>query len=202
MAEMNSTPISTSQVVRFSGFANYETQLHIDFNKSLGLYTGLGIKNIGIINHVEYHKINVKQRAYALGLPLALKLGNLKNQHYIALGGEINLMTHYKQKIIFDDTKIKGGEWFSNKVNLLNPAVFLQVKFLKDQVISFKYFLNNFLRYQPGGLALPDGTVINDYGKSSKLFYISWGYNIAAKDPEIKKQIEQERMKTARHTVE
>ena len=50
MATMNATNISTSQVVRFSGFLNHETQRHVNFNKKIGYYTGLGIKNIGMIN--------------------------------------------------------------------------------------------------------------------------------------------------------
>lgn len=173
--------------------------MHIDFSKSFGLYTGLGIKNIGMINHFEYHKTNFKQRAYALSVPLAVKLGNMKNQNYIALGGELDLMMHYKQKFLYDDSKIKKGEWFSDKLNLLNPAVFLQFKFLRSQVITFKYFLNDFLRYQSAGLTLPDGTLIPDYGRSSKLFYISWGTHIAPKVPEVQNQKKREvEMKSAR----
>ncbi len=199
LAQMNASTISTSPVLRFSGFINHEAQMHIDFGKTTGMYTALGIKNIGLINHIENRGMNVKQRAYALSIPLAFKLGNMKRQAYVALGGEINLMTHYKQKFLYGDAKTKEGEWFSNKVNLLNPAVFFQVKYLKSQVITFKYFLNDFLRYQPAGLMLPDGTVIPDYGQSSKLFYISWGTSIANKNPSEKKQEQElEKMKSAR----
>jgi hypothetical protein len=199
MAQMNTTAISTKPVPRFSGFLNHETQVHFDFGKSVGIYTGLGIKNIGMINHIDSFNINLKQRTYALGLPLALKLGSMKNQAYVAFGGEINLMTHYKEKMMVGNTKIKSGEWFSNKVNILNPAVFFQIKFLKSQVVTFKYFLNDFLRYQPASLTLPDGTVVNDYGRSSKLFYISWGINLASKDPETKKKLKkQQELKSAK----
>lgn len=200
LAQMNSTTgVSSSPVLRFSGFINYESQLHFDFSKSFGLYTGLGLKNIGMINHFDYYKTNLKQRAYALSVPLAAKLGNMKNQSYIALGGELDLMMHYKQKFLYGDTKIKQGEWFSNKLNLLNPAVFLQFKFLRSQVITVKYFLNDFLRYQSAGLTLPDGTLVPDYGMSSKLFYISWGTHIAPNVPEAQKEKKREaEMKSAR----
>lgn len=199
LAQMNNTAISTKPVLRFSGFLNYEMQIHFDFGKTTGLYTGLGIKNIGIINHLDSVDINFKQRAYALSIPLALKIGSMKNQSYVAFGGEIDVMTHYKEKLMLEDTKIKRGEWFSDKVNLLNPAFFLQFKFLKTQIVTFKYFLNDFLRYQPGSLTLPDGTIVSDYGRSSKLFYISWGTHISAKSPEVKKQEkEAQKLKSAR----
>jgi hypothetical protein len=199
LASMNSTAVSSSPVVRFSGFINHEWQLHIDFNKSLGLYTGIGLKNIGMINHFDNYGINFKQRAYALGVPLAFKLGSMKGQTYIVVGGEANIMTQYKQKFLFDNTKMKHSEWFSNKVNLFNPAVFFQFKFMKSQIITVKYFLRDFLRYQSGGLTLPDaaGTNVSDYGQSSKLFYISWGSSIAIKDPVIE-QKKQQNIKSAR----
>ncbi len=201
MAQMNATAgVATTPVVRFSGFINHELQIHFELSKTIGVYSGWGIKNIGMINHMEYKGVNFKQRAYALSMPLALKMGNLKEQGYLAVGTELNVMTHYKEKFLYDETKVKKSEWFSNKVNLLNPAVFLQVKFFKSQVITLKYFLNDFLRYQPGGLTLPDGTVISDYGKSSKLFYISWGTHIhhTLPDDVKQKQKELEKLKSAR----
>jgi hypothetical protein len=197
LGNMNSTAVSSSPVVRFSGFLNHEWQLHFDFNKTIGLYTGLGLKNIGMINHFDDHGINFKQRAYAIGVPLALKLGSMNGQTYIVLGGEANIMTQYKQKFLYDNTKTKQSEWFSNKVNFFNPAVFFQFKFMKSQIITVKYFLRDFLRYQAGGLQLPDGTVVSDYGQSSKLFYISWGSSIAIKDPVIE-QKKQQVIKSAR----
>jgi hypothetical protein len=198
LSSMNTTNDPTSAVMRFSGFLNHEEQLHFDFGKTIGMYTGLGVKNIGFINRFENHKTNFKQRAYALGIPLAIKIGHLNNQAFVALGGELNLMVHYKQKFLYNDTKIKSGEWFSDKVTLLNPAIFLQIKFLKSQTITFKYFLNDFLQYQSSGLTLPNGTLISDYGRSSKLFYISWGSHVAIKDPQAKKEQELQKLKSAR----
>ncbi|HVD96816.1 MAG TPA: hypothetical protein VNB90_01345 [Cytophagaceae bacterium] len=196
LAQMNKTSVPSSPVLRFSGFLNYELQLHYNFGKSVGMYSGFGIKNIGLINHFEYHLINIKQRAYALSIPLALKFGSMSNQNYIAVGGELDLMAQYKQKFIYGHTKIKENEWFSDKVNLLNPAVFLTARFMQNQVITVKYFLNDFLHYQAGGLTLPDGTVIPDYGRSSHLFYISWGTNIAFRPPSVK-ATKESRMRSA-----
>jgi hypothetical protein len=187
-AKMNSTAISSSPVVRFSGFLNHESQLHVNFNKKIGFYTGIGIKNIGMINRFDSSNIHFKQRAYALSVPLALKLGKVNKQAFIAIGAEANILFNYKEKFLYGNTKTNKSEWFSNKVNTFNTAVFFQIKFLKSQIITFKYFLNDFLRYQPGGLKLPDGTVVSNYGKSSKLFYVSWGSSLEFKDPKVKIQ--------------
>jgi hypothetical protein len=196
---INSTSIPSSSAVRFSGFLNYESQLHFNFNKKIGFYTGLGIKNIGMINKFDKGTITFKQRAYALSLPLALKLGNVGNQGFIALGAEANLMLNYKEKFLYSNIKTSRSEWFSNKVNTFNPAVFFQIKFLKSQIITFKYYLNDFLKNQ-SGLLLPNGTVVNDFGKSSKLFYISWGSNFEFKKAKVKVNGKKTIIRTARLT--
>ena len=197
MASMNKTTIPTSQVVRFSAVINHESQLHVNFNKSFGYYTGFGIKNIGMINRFSNQDINFKQRAYAVSLPLAIKFGSVQKEQFFALGGELNFLFHYKEKFLYDDTKIKRSEWFSSKVNAFQPAVFLQIKYFKSQAITFKYFLNDFLNYQPGGLLLPDGTLVNDYGRSSHLFYISWASHLEIKDSD-KKKPDPPKIRTAR----
>ncbi|HSZ25819.1 MAG TPA: hypothetical protein VK766_08885 [Cytophagaceae bacterium] len=196
-AHLNSTSTSTSPVLRFSGFFNQELQFHYDFTKVFGLYSGLGLKNIGMINHFEDKGINLKQRAYALSAPLALKIGSMKAENYIAFGAELNVMTQYKQKFLYNNTKVKSSEWFSDKVNLINPAIFFQLKFLRSQVITVKYFLKDFLRYQQGGLILPDGTPLTNYGQSSNLFYISWGSSISFRDPSSKPKKQSPTIKTA-----
>ena len=199
-ANMNSTSVSSSPVVRFSGFINHESQIHLNFNKRTGIYTALGIQNIGIINRFDSSNIRVKQRAYALSAPLAFKLGNLNKQTFIAIGAEANILFNYKEKFHYGDVKTRKSEWFSDKVNTFNPAVFFQIKFMKSQIITFKYFLNDFLRYQPGGLTLPNGTVVSDYGKSSKLFYISWGTNLEFRDPKVKSKGKNMIIRTAKLT--
>jgi hypothetical protein len=197
LAHMNSTAVHSSQVVRFSGFLNHEFQLHVNLRKHFGYYSAIGIKNIGMINRFGDQDINLKQRSYAVSFPLAFKFGNIQNQSFLAFGAEINLLLNYKEKFLYGDTKTKKSEWFSNKVNPFQPAVFFQIKYLKNQIITFKYFLNDYLRYQPGGLKLPDGTVVSDYGRSSNIFYISWGSSLEAKSPETKKT-EPKKIRTAR----
>src|SRR5437868_2899528 len=70
---------SPSPVVRFTAFLHIQGQSHYNFSNGFGLYTGLGIRNVGIINHYDYkdNEISIKQRSYSLGVPLALKFGNV-----------------------------------------------------------------------------------------------------------------------------
>lgn len=181
-ASLNPTSIASSNVVRFSGFINHEGQRHVNFNNRIGYYTGIGIKNIGMINRFGIQDINFKQRAYAISIPFALKFGRIQRQSFMAVGVDINFLFHYKEKFLYNDTLTKQSEWFSKKVKPIQPAVFFQIKYLKSQIITFKYFLNDFLRYQPGGLALPDGSNVTNYGRSSHIFYISWGTSLEFKD--------------------
>ncbi len=197
-AKLNTTATTISEVVRFSGFINHESQLHINFNKKCGFYTGLGIRNIGMVNYFDSSKVTFKQRAYGLNVPFAFKIGNVKNQSFLAVGVDLNLLFHYKEKFLYDNTKTTNKEWFSNKVNTFNPAVFFQIKFLKSQAITFKYYLDNFLNYQSTGLKLPDGTIISNYGKSSTLFYISWASSIEFQENKELKKAKETKYKTAK----
>ena len=172
-------------VVRFSPVFNLQQQRHFDFSNRVGLYIALGIRNVGLISHVKYDlidsvtgnipdkEVKIKERSYSLGLPVALKLGDLDKGLYLAIGGEAEMMFAYKRKIKDGDTKKKYWGWFDNNVNIFNPSVFFDVKFPKGQYVRFKYYLLDFLNYK--GIALIDGTILPDYGKKSPLFYVSFG---------------------------
>ena len=84
--------------VRFSGFFNGQEQFHWDFSKAFGIFSGIGIRNIGYI-HKFGDSVTVKQRQYALGVPLALKLGGMKKNFFVSAGAELELFFNYKQKL-------------------------------------------------------------------------------------------------------
>ena len=103
------TPLkSPENVVRFSAFFHFQQQMHFNLNKNFGMYTGVGIRNIGFINTFSglEKKIRVKQRSYSLGIPLAIKAGDL-NGYYFAIGAEAELMFAYKRKVFYDGGKSK-----------------------------------------------------------------------------------------------
>lgn len=168
--------IDVSPVLRFSGFFHFQEQFHKDFSNTFGLYTGIGVRNMGMINKLN-DSITVKQRVYSLGIPLALKLGKLPGGFYIAAGAEAELFFNYKQKVMYDDEKFKKSEWFSDKVNLFNPSVFLDLNSGKGGYIRFKYYLNDFLVTDKQDVKLYG--VKYDYKPSqSQMFYVAIGMTI------------------------
>ncbi|MEP7128263.1 MAG: hypothetical protein ABI729_05320 [Chitinophagales bacterium] len=174
-----------NNIVRFSPVFNFGQQLHFDFNNTLGFYTGLDLRNVGMITHTA-EDYQIKERAYGLGLPLVIKIGNFTKNMNIGLGGELEMMFAYKQKIIIPDySKVKNIEWFSDQVNIFNPSLLAEVKFRQGFYIRYKYYLNDFLNYQ-GGLTFTTPTApyiknIPDYAKSSQLMYVSVGMVVAKK---------------------
>lgn len=167
-------------VVRFTAFFHLQQQVHYDFTRNFGMYWGLGVRNIGFINKLN-DSIKVKQRSYSVGIPLALKIGNMKNKTWLAVGGEAEIMFAYKQKVFFAGEKFKNHEWFSDKVNLFNPSVFADIHFKNGSYIRFKYYLMDFLKEDKQDIRL-FGVPFAYSLESSKLFYVAIGTAIKNKD--------------------
>lgn len=165
---------------RFSGFFNQQQQIHFYLGKHTGFYTGLGVRNVGIVTQPA-KGIRIKQRAYGLGVPLALKLGNIEEDRYFSIGGEAEYFFNYKEKIFINKNKHKNIEWFTDKVTPFNPSVFLSWQDANGVFIRAKYYLYDFLKPQ-NSFALNDSASIPGYSKSSMFFSVSIGINIRAKD--------------------
>ncbi len=175
-----------NNIVRFSPVFNFGTQVNVDFNNALGFYTGLDLRNVGLISHTaEGYKI--KERAYGLGLPIVIKIGDFSKNMNIGIGGELEMMFAWKRKVIVPNfTKTKELQWFSDNVNIFNPSLLAEIKFRQGFYIRYKYYLNDFLKYQSGGLTIQIPTApylknIPDYAQSSQLMYISCGFMISDK---------------------
>jgi len=180
------TSIDINPVLRFSGFFHLQQQFHIDFNKNFGIFTGVGVRNVGMINELN-DSIKIKQRVYSLGVPLALKLGALPNKFHVNIGGELEFFFHYKQKVFYEDEKFKKNEWVSDKVNLLNPSVFLDLHSGKGAYVRVKYYLLDFLVKDKQEIKI-NGIAYNYFPDTSKLFYISVGTTIKSKSSRTTKK--------------
>jgi hypothetical protein len=187
---------------RFTVFFHIGQYVHHDFNNSLGFFTGLGIRNVGMITDetlpqtvnldttsVAYSNYKIVKRQYTLGLPLALKIGSFKNHMYLFAGGEYELAFVFKEKY-WSDTwdrsgeKTKHNDWFGDQTPLFMPSVFGGIQFPGGVNIRFKYYLTDFLNHeftvdknkQAGSTySLSD---LSRY-KQSEVFYISvcWQFN-------------------------
>jgi hypothetical protein len=183
--------VLANPVPRFSAFLHLAQQFHVGFNHFSGIYTGWGLRNIGMINNLN-DTLRLKQRAYSLSIPFALKLGNIEKATYVALGAEIEYMFHYKQKVFVGDGRgdkdNKESAWFSNKVNTLNPSLFAEFNFGKSGYFRLKYYLYDFLNSE----VKQDFEVRNkNYyftSERSMLFSVTFGKVLMAKKKKPRKQ--------------
>lgn len=175
--------LDISPIVRFSAFFHLGEQFHYDFNKNFGMYTGFSLRNVGMINDLN-DSVRIKQRAYTLGVPLALKAGNMNGFH-IAAGAEAELAFAYKQKVFVNDEKSKSSEWFSDRVNLFQPSVFGELHFPKGAYVKFKYYLTDFLVEDKQKTNV---TNLVYKPSTSKMMYVSFGFALSNEFKKAKKE--------------
>jgi hypothetical protein len=173
-------PMEVSPILRFSGFFHLQEQIHFNFGKRIGIFSGVGVRNVGMINELN-DSVKIKQRVYSVGIPLALKLGNLPDGFHIAFGGEAEIFLHYKQKVFYDGEKFKNAEWFSDKVNLFNPGAFIDISSRRGSYIRFKYYFSDFLVSGQQRIRNINGSEYPFNPTKSTLFYVSIGSSIRHK---------------------
>jgi len=115
------TDVNTN--MRFTIFFHLQTQLNFDLSNNVGLYTGLAIRNLGLIMEDYYQNVGydvdqmdpnfnkntkIKHRSYALGFPLAIKLGSFDDNFFVYGGAEYEWLFHYKQKKFIDGENINS----------------------------------------------------------------------------------------------
>ena len=182
----NGTDVNTN--MRFTIFFHLQQQVNFDLTDNIGLYTGLGIRNVGLIMEDYYQNVGydvdqsdpnynkntkIKHRSYSLGFPLAVKLGSFDDNFFVFGGVEYEWMFHYKQKKFIDGEKYKFKEWTSDRVNPWIPSWFAGVQFPGGFNLKFKYYLDDFLNKDFTG---QDFGVDVDYSQfeSTGIWYISF----------------------------
>jgi len=172
---------------RFTCFFHSGMQAHQDLGKAFGFFSGVNVRNIGFITVQD--SLKLKRRSYSLGIPLAVKLGNIKKHYYFFGGAEYEMLFHYKEKQFIDGVKrSKQTEWFSDKVNTFIPSVLGGIQFPTGLQVMFKYYLNDFMNKDYSSMV--GGVKTYPYKNfDSKIFYISVCSNIRWPDvQEIKKK--------------
>ncbi len=149
LANLEQNESSESSVLRFSPVVNFQVMLNKDMSKNFGLFTGLGVRNVGYImndyidpsNNLSYKK---KFRSYNLGLPVGFKAGNLDRTFFYA-GYEVELAVAYKEKTYDDGDKIdKFTGWFSSRQELFQHGFLAGIQFTYGANLKFKYYLSEF----------------------------------------------------------
>jgi hypothetical protein len=182
------TMISIADAPRFTLWPNVDFYYNYDFHKNIGIYTGLGLNNIGLITKEKsstliptgpnYNEdVKWKRRAYTFSVPLALKIGKIDDGFHFIIGGQYEYLFHYKEKEFLSTGKRKETEWFSNRVNTFIPSLFAGIAFKGGYSIKFTYALNDFLNknYSYTNTA---GNIIEPYKTmDSRILYISFFIN-------------------------
>jgi hypothetical protein len=187
-ADVNFNGKDVNTNVRFTLFFHLQQQLNFDLTNNIGLYIGIAIRNVGLImedyfqnvgyvvdqSHPDYNKnTKIKHRSYALGFPIALRLGSFDKNFFAFGGAEYEWMFHYKQKKFLDDAKYKFKEWTSDRVNPWIPSWFVGVQFPGGFNLKFKYYLDDFLNRDFAGQDFGEDVDYSNF-ESSGIWYISF----------------------------
>lgn len=146
--------------LRFTCFFHLGQYVHMDFTNSIGLFTGLAVRNVGFISderidlnptdgESNLEDFKIIRRSYTLGVPLVFKLGSFKNHTYIFGGGEYELAYAFKEKYwnshSRSGSKTKSTQWFGAQTPTFIPSAIAGVQFPGGVNIKFKYYLDNFI---------------------------------------------------------
>ncbi|KAA2244524.1 PorT family protein [Chitinophaga agrisoli] len=165
-------------IPRFTVFANVGTNFNYDLSNSFGLFTGINIKNIGLITEAN-DSLKLKRRVYTVGIPLGFKIGDLRRGNiFFFAGGSYDLAVNYKEKqFVNGDKRHKFNEWFSDRTPLLMPSVFAGFRVYPGFGLKVQYYLNDFFNhdYQDGMLA---GNPHLPYRNlEAKMFFVTLNYD-------------------------
>ena len=138
--------------------------------------TGITMRNVGFIVRNGVYKS--KYRTYTLGIPLALKVGNMSKHLSIYAGGEAGFAFNFKEKHFKDGEKnAVKSEWFSGKTNWFQPNLFAGFQFAGGTNIKFAYYPLNFFNesHEQDGIKIFDGVEAN-------MFYTSLSFQLFHSD--------------------
>ncbi|CAL1521567.1 hypothetical protein [Chitinophaga sp. MM2321] len=164
-------------IPRFSFIFNYSTSFNKDFSKNFGVFTGLNIKNIGLISK-PYDSLKLKQRVYTLGIPIGFKIGDVTGgTFFFFAGGSVDMALNYKEKQFVDGEKVhKFNEWFSDRTPLLMPSIFAGFRINPGFGLKVEYYPQNF--FNKDFHYTDKGNKIYPYKNTdANLVFVTLGYN-------------------------
>ena len=144
-ANVSQNAFPANNIIRWAPVLNTQTMLNYDLNESSGIFTGLGIRNVGFIYDDPFvPNQRWKYRTYTLGIPAGVKLGNLDG-FFIYGGYEIEFPFHFKEKRFLNGKKEdKEGYWFSDRSARVFHTVLLGIQLPYGANLKFKYYFTNF----------------------------------------------------------
>jgi hypothetical protein len=141
-----SKPGSNTQLTmpRFTAVVNFGITLNYDLNNRIGLMSGLGIRNMGFIE--KSGSSTIKRRVYSFGVPLGIKIGDLRNRNFTFFGGGADFPFHYKEKGFQKRSeKMVESNWFGDQTPRVLPFIFAGYSFDPGVTLKLQYYPTNFL---------------------------------------------------------
>ena len=162
--------------LRFSFIANIGFHFNYDFDEHFGLFTGLGIKNIGFTEKVG--DATIKRRVYTIGAPIGFKIGNIARRNFLLIGGGIDVPFNYREKVKRGSDKQKSSEFFSDKTASVMPYLFTGFSMKPGLTFKLQFYPGNFFNvdYEE---TTASGAIIRPYrGYDARLLLLSIGLDI------------------------
>ncbi|WP_201747860.1 hypothetical protein [Chitinophaga vietnamensis] len=202
-ASMKNNDEHVRNIPRFSLFFNIGTNFNKDFSKNFGIFTGLNIKNIGLISKPT-DSLKLKQRVYTLGIPLGFKIGDLSGGSiFFFAGAECDLAFNYKEKQFVDGKKVhKFNEWFSDRTPLLMPSFFAGARVHPGFGLKVQYYPQNF--FNKDFKTTDKGNTVYPYkNMEANLVFVTLSYNFNGIEYfKVRKKRHYMRMKSGKAEIE
>jgi len=177
-ADVNYNGDENGVIMRWAPVLNIQSALNYDVAKNFGLFTGLAIRNVGYIfnNYVDREGYTVKKkfRTYNIGIPVGIKVGNMKKL-FVYAGYDFEFPFHYKEKTFKDESKNKDVQtFFSNRVEQFQHGIIVGIQFPYGANLKFKYYFSEFHNQ---GYTESDG-YMPYAGLKSNVLYISLNFSM------------------------
>jgi hypothetical protein len=177
-ADVKINGANANSIIRFSPVFNFQTQVHRDFSNKIGLMTGIGFRNVGFIYDDPFNtKTRYKARTYNIGIPIALKFGDMNGMYFFA-GYELEIPINYKEKKFVNEDKVDvSNYWFNGRVPAVYNTLFAGVQLPEGLQLKFKYYVTNF--YNKTYQAVDgSGNLYQPYNFDVNVFYVSISFQI------------------------
>lgn len=176
-ADIQQDGLNEPSILRWAPVFNIQTFANYDFSNRFGLFSGLGIRNVGFI-YDESPSVRKKYRTYNLAIPIGIKIGNL-DKVFVYGGYELEIPFNYKEKTFVNEQKSKYSVWFSDRVPNIYNSFLIGVQLPKGLNLKFKYYLTEFFNTSYTEVDQDTGNLTQPYADLHvNVFFISLSVNL------------------------
>lgn len=168
--------VEANNIMRWAPVLNLNFYGNYDFSKSVGMFTGFTVRNVGFISDfgTDSLKVRKKYRTYNIGVPIGLKFGKLDGFFFYA-GFNIEYAFNYKEKTFVDDKREERFTvWFGDRAEQFPMSLFAGFQTKQGFNVKFQYYITNF--HNKDFESTIDGKLYS--GFDSNVFYFSLNFAV------------------------